>query len=1259
MYTKMIPLKNSHQNTLFNRVSIRGAFSVMLAGYVMCSMLSPTATADDTDIYLNPNATSTDKPMIMLSLDYRSSLGNTVCSDSENVAADGPCGQLVAEGYLDPDAIRENGNYSSLEVYQAVLRKVMDHEIATGVTVADAALFGIMMNHDNSNNCSPGDTDCSNGGFILSGFRDLSIAANYNFFFDALNKVPIPNLTWNQVTSGSNLCSAYGTNTGEHQYQGAELFFEFFRYLTGQGIYFGHVGYEDFGTDDNENLDNPAGLLAAPVSAFDQTCRTSPTWDAAIEDGSGNYTSPLAALDPNGCGADIYTFNFMFQVSNQEEDANCGILQSRPNGGMDGISGNPNNCRVSSSGNAGTFGEVLKFLNDVDLGTDPASGGSYGAVPNLPGNQNVTSYFFVPTTKVNNTTNSYANAGGTTSAIGMDLTDIDATLRIITDIVEQVLSVSTTFVSPTLPSNVFNRTDLLDQVYIAIFKADEDSKPRWTGNLKRLHLNNDDPSNPFLAGDDGAGGVSGTNAISSDGRISPSTLTVWTHAGDVPAPVNSASADYREGADGRSTVHGGSGGNIPGYRLNYSPGEVNNTSSTSEDSSRIIYTEPDSRGGSVLRGFNADDSTAIALLQIGDGNSVIASTVDDYTSIKAGLWRTLMPYPDCFGYDAVATPQPSSCDNYNVANSTDRDLAVARLKDLLAYGRGYDEFGGPKREWMLGDPLHSKPVAVNYGGTTEDSQIIRIAFSTNDGFLHFVRESDGVEEWAFSPRSVTRTLRRLQANTLGTNPVHPYSMDGSPVVLTLDINRDGIIQPATDNVYLYTGMRRGGKFYYALDVTDYETPSMLWSISKEDVDFAELGQSWSDPNPIKIRYEDGGTEVEKMALIFGGGYNGDDDGDGVDLGKDTRNDSNPAFTGTNDDEGNAIFIVDALTGELIWKATGAGTGSTGPVAGDDRIFHHSDMVDSIPSKVTAVNATIPGDSLHDRAYVGDTGGVIWRVDFSNPDRTTWQATQLASIGRHDQAGDQTADRRFFHGTDFVLSTDAQGAFDGVVIASGNRPNPLSTATDDYLYLVKDRNTNGAPSISVPFLTHDEFQDLTSNCLQDDDLSDCAGFDANSNTLPALQAGWKIKLEQCSDESVNGSCGEKGLSQPLVLFGTIIFNSYVPATTAGSNSSTTCAPAEGNGETYLIDLQTAAGVDDLNSSNNSNGQLVLDRSQRLDSGGIPSDPVVAGGFGETQFAAGAGGGTCSESIGVLYPDLEIDLLCSIGLTKKYWYTAEPD
>jgi len=376
-----------------------GLWAIVLLGSLVTFSISMRSSADDTDIYLNQNGSPEDKPMLMFSLDYRSSLGNTVCSDDEydefgDPANDTACASLVRDGYLAETAIRDSGNYSSLEVFRALLKNLMEYDIGTGIKIKDSALFGLMMNHANSTNCDgPNEDDCSNGGYMVSKFRDLSIATDYTFFFDALENIPIPNLTWNQVRGGNNQCKDYGSNTGEHQYQGAELFFEFFRYLTGQKVHNGHTGYKDFGTDNVDNMDENNSFLAAPYSdAYPYygdpglpTCRLSPTWDASAEDAAGvNYISPLLDLNPSGCGAEIYTLNFMFQVSNQDEGSNCAILADRVNGGMDGIEGNPNNCNINSSGNAGTFGKVLEFFRDADLAVDTDS---YGTVPDIPGDQ--------------------------------------------------------------------------------------------------------------------------------------------------------------------------------------------------------------------------------------------------------------------------------------------------------------------------------------------------------------------------------------------------------------------------------------------------------------------------------------------------------------------------------------------------------------------------------------------------------------------------------------------------------------------------------------------------------------------------------------------------------------------------------------------------------------------------------------------------------------------------------------------------------
>ena len=158
-------------------------------------------SADDTDVYMNPGSglPSGSEPMVMFSIDYRPNLGSTACNGSE-------CDTLINEGYMSA-----SGPYTFFDVLRGALKKVFDP--LEGVRV------GLMLNHDNTTNCEGfGRTKCSNGGYIPMGFQSFE-AGDANGakarFHSILNSMPMP---------GGNV---------SHSYQGKELFFEFFRSLTG------------------------------------------------------------------------------------------------------------------------------------------------------------------------------------------------------------------------------------------------------------------------------------------------------------------------------------------------------------------------------------------------------------------------------------------------------------------------------------------------------------------------------------------------------------------------------------------------------------------------------------------------------------------------------------------------------------------------------------------------------------------------------------------------------------------------------------------------------------------------------------------------------------------------------------------------------------------------------------------------------------------------------------------------------------------
>ena len=311
---------------------------------------------------------------------------------------------------------------------------------------------GLMLNHDYKNNCEGSVSNgCSNGGYIGLGFESFQ-AGDANgakaAFHDFLDAVPTPQ------------------GVASHTYQGKELFFEFFRYLTGQGIWNGHVGFLDYDGYPESDGGGGAGVPAINHDNLNlDVDNPSISWDTNIESGN-DYISPLQA---GGRCSKIFSVNVMFQVSQQDDNSDNEIEDTIANGGF-GVGG------------MDQFDDVIEYMNDADL-----ADGSYGGAADLEGKQNVTSYFLVDETKINVTTRRYAQAGGTGEPLALsdDPEELIATLE---DVFKQILSVSTTFVSASVPINAFNRAEIIDNVYIAMFKTDPDGKPEWTGNVKKLRI---------------------------------------------------------------------------------------------------------------------------------------------------------------------------------------------------------------------------------------------------------------------------------------------------------------------------------------------------------------------------------------------------------------------------------------------------------------------------------------------------------------------------------------------------------------------------------------------------------------------------------------------------------------------------------------------------------------------------------------------------------------------------------------------------
>jgi len=429
---------------------------------------------------------------------------------------------------------------------------------------------------------------------------------------------------------------------------------------------------------------------------------------------------------------------------------------------------------------------------------------------------------------------------------------------------------------------------------------------------------------------------------------------------------------------------------------------------------------------------------------------------------------------------------------FSVNKDTERDRLIQFIHGCDSYDENGNANTAEKRDWISGAFLHSRPLIIHYG----QGQSVIFA-GANDGMLHAFDDETGEELWAFIPQGLLGRLRDLTGETV------EYYVDGSPRPYIVDQNGNGTIESSDgDQVILVCGERRGGNHYFALDVTLPQSPRLLWQIGPEWPelgDYSEMGQSWSTPIMGRIRYGTG----EKVVFFIGGGY-------------DENQDSGP--NAGEDSHGRAIYIVDAVTGDLVWK------------------YSHSEnpfMANSIPSDIARLDTT--GDGYIDRLYVGDTGGRMWRFDIGSPSPGSWTGKLLYGAGER---------KKIFYPPDVCLENGG-GYYEMLFFGTGDRADPKDVTVCNRIYGIKDKNG--------PTLTEGNLQDVTDTLLNGSDTEN----------------GWYIRLNQY--------LGEKVLSPPVVFFGTAYFTSFIPDQ---EEFDDLCYVGQGRGRLYALGYKTGNPVFDL-------------------------------------------------------------------------------
>lgn len=695
---------------------------------------------------------------------------------------------------------------------------------------------------------------------------------------------------------------------------------------------------------------------------------------------------------------------------------------------------------------------------------------------------------------------SMANVGGgkpftVSSAAGAGQEISDAVNKALSEI----QAVNSVFASVSLPLSVNAQGTYLNQVFVGLFRPDADGFPRWQGNLKQFQIGQDGDALRLVDAD-------GEHAInSSTGFITECARSYWT-----PTATDSYWA-FRPQSDC-----------IP----------------------------PAGSAADLYKNSNFPD-----------GN-VVEKGAQAYTR-RASTSRTLKTCSTTFSQCTSLTDFATS-NSAITAASLGATVTSAERDILINWARGLDVDDENQngvtattattemRPSVHGDIVHSRPVAIDFG--SQGSPKVVVFYSGNDGVLRAINgnQSDaigsvqpGEELWGFVPPEFYPHIKRLRDNTVqinfpnivATNALpKPYAIDGA-----ITAHNTG------SNVWLYAGMRRGGRALYAFDVNDSNPSqvSLKWKVGCPDnfpttgtvsdtgctSGLSGIGQTWSSAKPFRAQ----GSNSE--LLIMGGGY---------DPCEDTEPNTCTAAT-----KGNKIYVLDADNGTVL----------------------------STLSTSRAVIADVslardPTTGLAVYGYVGDLGGNVYRITMGTDAPGNWTITKIASLGCNTTAT-CAFNRKFM----FAPSVVRDGAGYDILLGSGDREKPRNygSTIDNYFFMIQDHPTDGTwlsseqGTCGSPVLCLDSLTAITTSA---------------NPTVAALAAkkGWYLGMRRT----------EQVVTSAITIFGTATFSTHQPSVPQAG----VCTSSLGTARVYNISYLNAAPADGRQ-----------DRSAELPGSiGLPPSPV---------------------------------------------------
>jgi hypothetical protein len=269
------------------------------------------------------------------------------------------------------------------------------------------------------------------------------------------------------------------------------------------------------------------------------------------------------------------------------------------------------------------------------------------------------------------------------------------------------------------------------------------------------------------------------------------------------------------------------------------------------------------------------------------------------------------------------------------ADDVDELAVITRVRGKY-WDNDYDIW--VERENKMGGIMHSAPVIVVQNSRSSESESrTEIAYMGDlYGMLHAIDIATGMEKWTFIPPNL---LGLLQNDRSDPNAIQDFAaVDGSPTARDVFYDHDN--DPGTPKQWrtiLVCAEGLGGKYIFALDVTDPDNFSLLWEITD-----TEMGHAYR----TAIGKVKSGEELKWMVFVATGNASIVEEHGGIN-----------------------IFAFDLISGAKLWHFSN----------------DYSDAVNDIPGSITLFDTD--DDTFVDRVYVGDMNGRMWELealDGTNP-----------------------------------------------------------------------------------------------------------------------------------------------------------------------------------------------------------------------------------------------------------------------------------